>query len=408
LFGCDHAYVQPHSGADANLVAFWAVLRARVEIPAVLAKRGRKSTDKPTLDDWRLLSPADWNEVRRLLGSQRILAMDLYSGGHLTHGYRLNVSARMFEAHHYRVSPATGLLDYDAIEEQARAVRPLILLAGYSAYPRNLDCARLREIADRVGAVFMVDMAHFAGLVAGGVMQGQFNPVAHAQVVTSTTHKTLRGPRGGLVLCTREFQEHVDKGCPMVLGGPLPHVLAAKAVCFTEALRPEFKEYAARIVANARTLAAACQKAGINVVSGTTENHLVLLDVRPRITGRQAEAALRQCHVTLNRNTIPDDSETPLVTSGLRLGTAALTTLGMNAPEMEEVASIIGLVLSHTTAGATKTGEKSKLKFDIAPAAQEKAVARVKGLLAHFPLYPEIDLPYLEKNFSRPPEGVRD
>ncbi|MEO8621578.1 MAG: glycine hydroxymethyltransferase, partial [bacterium] len=239
LFGAEHAYVQPHSGADANLVAFWAILSARLETPA-LAALGESDPAK--------LSQEQWNTVRASLGNQRLLGLDLYSGGHLSHGYRRNVSGRMFESHSYFVNRETHLLDYAEIERIAREVKPLILLAGYSAYSRSVNFARMREIADAVGAVLMVDMAHFAGLVAGKVFTGDFDPVAHAQVVTSTTHKTLRGPRGGLVLTTSEFAEHVDKGCPLVLGGPLPHVLAAKAVAFTEALLPEFRTYASQIV----------------------------------------------------------------------------------------------------------------------------------------------------------------
>ena len=328
LFGADHAYVQPHSGADANLVAFWAILRARREIPAVLKKLGADPQSKPVLSDWQKLSAADWEQIRRDLGNEKLLALDFSCGGHLTHGYRPNVSARMFQACSYTVDPKTGLLDYAEIERQAQEVRPLILLAGFSAYPRNINYKEMRRIADRVDAVLMVDMAHFAGLVAGGVLQGDFNPIAHADVVTSTTHKTLRGPRGGLVLCKKEFQEHVDKGCPMVLGGPLAHVMAAKAVCFTEALRPEFKQYAQRIVDNSRALAAALDRNGLRVHTGTTENHLVLVDVRPLgLSGFQSETALRQCGVTLNRNALPFDPEPPLITSGLRLGSAAVSTL---------------------------------------------------------------------------------
>ena len=205
--------------------------------------------------------------------------MDLASGGHLTHGYRLNSSGKMFESHGYTVDRETFLLDYDAIERQALEVKPLILLAGFSAYPRNINYRRMREIADKVGAVLMVDMAHFAGLVAGKVLVGDENPIAYADVVTTTTHKTLRGPRGGLVLCTEEFKEHVDRGCPLVLGGPLPHVMAAKAVAFTEALRPEFAGYAQRIVDNARALAEAFVRNGLKVITGGTDNHLVLVDV---------------------------------------------------------------------------------------------------------------------------------
>src|SRR4051794_21053050 len=243
LFGAAHAYAQPHSGADANLVAFWAILRARVELPEMVKLLGAEGPGALAPADWTKLSIDQWNQIRQALGSQRILGMELASGGHLTHGYRLNSSGKMFEAHGYTVDRETFLLDYAAIERQALEVKPLILLAGFSAYPRNINYRRMREIADKVGAVLMVDMAHFSGLVAGKVLKGDEDPLAFADVVTSTTHKTLRGPRGGLVLCKQEYAEHVDRGCPMVLGGPLPHVMAAKAVAFTEALRPEFSTY---------------------------------------------------------------------------------------------------------------------------------------------------------------------
>ena len=246
----------------------------------------------------------------------------------------------------------------------------------------------------------MVDMAHFAGLVAGGVLQGDFNPIAFADVVTSTTHKTLRGPRGGLVLCKKEFQEHVDKGCPMVLGGPLAHVMAAKAVCFTEALRPDFKLYAQRIVDNSKVLAAALVRNGLRVHTGTTENHLVLVDVRPLgLTGFQSESALRQSGITLNRNALPFDPEPPLITSGLRLGSAAVSTLGMGPQEMDEIAAIMALVLKNLTPARTKSGQPSKREFTMADSIRGQAVRRVKKLLGKFPLYKEIDLAVLEQRY---------
>ena len=279
LFGAAHAYAQPHSGADANLVAFWAILRARVELPKMAEILGAEGPDALVPADWYKLTPDQWNAVRHALGNQRLLGLDLASGGHLTHGYRLNSSGKMFEAHGYTVDRQTFLLDYDAIEKQALEVKPLILLAGFSAYSRNINYARMRAIADRVGAVLMVDMAHFAGLVAGKVLQGEFNPIPYAHIATTTTHKTLRGPRGGLVLCTEELKEHVDRGCPLVLGGPLPHVMAAKAVAFTEALRPDFSTYAHQIVANARALAEAFVREGLTVLTGGTDNHLLVLDV---------------------------------------------------------------------------------------------------------------------------------
>jgi glycine hydroxymethyltransferase len=347
------------------------------------------------------LSQEDWSKLRKQFGNQRLLGMSLNSGGHLTHGYRLNISAKMFDAYSYDVSRETGLLDYDAIERQALDVKPLVLLAGYSAYPRHIDFERMRAIADKVGAVFMVDMAHFAGLVAGKVFEGRHNPVAYADMVTTTTHKTLRGPRGGLVLCREEFSEHVAKGCPLVLGGPLPHIIAAKAICFTEALRPEFKTYARNVVANAHALSEACKKNGLTVVTGGTDNHIVLIDVRPfDLTGRQAESATRECAVTLNRNTIPFDPNGPWYTSGLRLGTPAITTLGMGPNEMGEIASVFELVLTHTKPDVVKSGATSKAKYIIDDDAKKRARAKVDELLRRFPVYPEIDVEFLQEHFS--------
>lgn len=390
LFGVEHAYVQPHSGADANMVAYWAILSARVTTPA-LAKFGETNPAK--------LSVTDWNTVRAECGNQRLLGLDYYSGGHLTHGYRHNLSAQMFEAHSYEVSRDTGLLDYEAIEKQATELKPLILLAGYSAYPRRINFRRMREIADKVGAVFMVDMAHFAGLVAGGVFAGDESPIPFAHIVTTTTHKTLRGPRGGAVFCTKEFAEYVDKGCPMVLGGPLPHVMAAKAVAFTEANQPDFRNYAQRIVENSRTLAEACIAEGMTVPTGGTDNHLLLIDVRSfGLTGRQAESAVRRCGITLNRNSLPFDPNGPWYTSGLRVGTAAITTLGMGAEEMKEIAAVLKLILSHTEAEPAKEG-RSKAKFTIEAAAESEARQRISTLLVSFPVYPQLDLSILTKHF---------
>ena len=264
LFGADHAYVQPHSGIDANLVAFWAILAHRVERPA-LAEVGAKHVNE--------LEPAVWERLRNELNAQRMMGMSLDAGGHLTHGFRHNISGKLFEQASYGVDPESGLLDYDAIAAQAREFRPLVLLAGYSAYPRNPNFATLAEIADDVGATFMVDMAHFAGLVAGKVLTGDLDPVPHADVVTSTTHKSLRGPRGGLVLCTEEYAPYVDRGCPMVLGGPLPHVMAAKAVALAEARQSSFAGYASRIVDNARALAEGLRRRGIDVTT-TAESAL--------------------------------------------------------------------------------------------------------------------------------------
>jgi glycine hydroxymethyltransferase len=393
LFGAEYANVQPHCGADANLLAYWAILSTRVENHA-LAGYGETNLYK--------LSDVQWKELKTALGNQRLLGLDYYSGGHLTHGYRYNVSSRMFDIYGYSVSKETGLLDYDAIEKQALELKPLILLAGYSAYPRKIDFKRMRGIADKVGSVFMVDMAHFAGLVAGKVFTGEYDPVPWAHVVTSTTHKTLRGPRAGLVLSTREFAEALDKGCPLTMGGPLPHVIAAKAVAFREAGRPEFRDYARRIVENSRALAASCIRNGLEVLTGGTDNHLFLVNVRGLgITGRQAESALLECHITLNRNSLPFDPNGPWYTSGLRIGTAALTSLGMTTADMEELGAIIALVLKAAAPApdARDPSKPSKAKYVIDPGAKETAVARVKVLLDRYPVYPELDLKLLKEAF---------
>ena len=383
LFDAEHAYVQPHSGADANMVAYTAILAAKIEAP-FLADQG---DDNPAH-----LSREVLNQLRARLQNQKLLALDYYSGGHLTHGYRFNLSARLFDCYQYRVRPDTKLLDLDDIRKQLHEIKPTVLLAGYSAYPRKINFAKMRELADEVGAIFMVDMAHFAGLVAGKVFTGDYNPVPHAHVVTSTTHKTLRGPRGGLVLCKKEFAEAVNKGCPAILGGPLSHAMAAKAIAFREALTPEFKAYAQRIVDNARTLADACQTEGMNVLTGGTDNHLLLVDVAQSfgLTGRQAESALRLCRFTLNRNSLPDDVNGPWYTSGLRIGTPAVTTLGMGATEMKEIAAIAKTVLAATKAAPGPDGKPHKAKFETDAKVSEAAQARVLDLLKAFPLYPEI------------------
>jgi glycine hydroxymethyltransferase len=383
LFGAEHAYVQPHSGADANMVAFSAILAATVQAP-LLEKMGEQNLAKLSLDQWR--------EVRRALHDQRLLALDYYSGGHLTHGYRFNISGQLFEAHSYSVDPDTGLVNLDRLHQQLKELKPRVLLAGYSAYPRKLNFATMRQMAEDVGATFMVDMAHFAGLVAGKVFSGDYNPVPHADIVTSTTHKTLRGPRGGIVLCKKAFGEVVDKGCPAILGGPLPHVMAAKAIAFKEALAPDFARYAERIVENSQALAKACIEQGMNVLTGGTDNHLLLVDVAKSygLTGRQAESALRDCGVTLNRNSLPADPNGPWYTSGLRLGTPATTTLGMGPREMAEIGAVVKQVLSNTKAGTTPQGTPSPAKYVVDPAAQASARARVAELLKGYPLYPEL------------------
>lgn len=385
LFSCPHAYVQPHSGADANLVAFWSVLVQKVQNPQV-EKLGKKSLDE--------LTPEEYETIRQHMNKQKIMGMSLNSGGHLTHGYRLNISSKIFQAISYDIDPTTELINYDQLAEQAKRERPLILLAGYSAYPRLINFAKMREIADSVGAVFMVDMAHFAGLVAGKVMTGEYNPIPYAHLITSTTHKTLRGPRGGIVLCHEEFIETVNKGCPLVLGGPLPHVMAAKAIAFQEANTPEFKVYAAKIVENAKALAEAFMQKGVRVLTGGTDNHLVLLDISSfGITGRQAEAALREAKFTANRNAIPFDKNGPWYTSGIRLGTPALTTLGMGKDEMRAIANMIVDVLANTKPTIVeKTGQPSKSGYTTDAKVLTKTQAAVAELLKQFPLYPEIVL----------------
>lgn len=385
LFQCDHAYVQPHSGADANLVALWAILIQRIQNPAL------ERMEKKSLDE---LTPEEYETIRQLLVNQKLMGMSLNSGGHLTHGYRHNISSKMMRAVLYDVDPQTELLDYASLAKQVEKEKPTILMAGYSAHPRRLNFAKMREIADSVGAVLLVDMAHFAGLVAGGVFTGEFNPIPYAHVVTSTTHKTLRGPRGGFILCTKEYSESINKGCPVVLGGPLPHVMASKAIAFKEANSPGFKIYAQKIVDNARTLADSFLQKGVRLVTGGTENHLMILDVSHfGLTGRHAETALRTARITVNRNAIPFDVQGPWYTSGVRLGTAALTTLGMGPEEMKEIADIIVSVLSHTQpAVVEKTGKPSKANCTTQPQILETANIRVKELLSRFPLYPEIEI----------------
>jgi glycine hydroxymethyltransferase len=396
LFGAEHAYVQPHSGADANLIAFWAILQTRIEAPR-LAELELKNVGA--------MEEADWEALRRAMGNQRLLGMDLYSGGHLTHGYRMNVSGKMFECHSYGVSEETMLLDYDALERQVMEVKPLILLAGYSAYPRAIDFRRMREIADKAGAVLMVDMAHFAGLVAGKVLEGDHDPVAHAHIVTSTTHKTLRGPRGGIVLAQKEFADSVDKGCPLVIGGPLPHVICAKGVAFTEANKPAFQVYAKEIVANAQALAQACIDEGLTIVSGGTDNHLALIDVTPfGLTGMQAAAAVHESGITLNKNTLPFDKNGAWFSSGLRVGTPAVTTLGMGEAEMKEIAAILKLIIASTKPATIQSGRNagkpSRAKADTDPKAADEAARRVQALLEQYPVYPELDLTFLQQQFG--------
>ncbi|HXF95332.1 MAG TPA: serine hydroxymethyltransferase [Gemmatimonadales bacterium] len=305
LFGAEHANVQPHSGAQANLAAYLAVLK-----------------------------PGD-----------TLMGLALPHGGHLTHGAAVNFSGSLFRAVPYGVREDTGLIDYDQVRDIARRERPRLLIGGGSAYSRIVDFAALRSIAEEVGAVLLVDMAHFAGLVAGGVYP---SPVPHAPIITTTTHKTLRGPRGGLILSTAAYAKAVDKQVfPGIQGGPLEHVIAAKAVALGEALHPDFKDYAAQVVTNARALARALVARGYAIVSGGTDTHLVLVDLRPKnITGKEAEQLLDRAGITVNKNTIPGDPQSPFVTSGIRLGTPALTTRGFGEAEMERVADLLDQVLT--------------------------------------------------------------
>ena len=304
LFGADHANVQPHSGANANMAAYLA-----------------------------LLDPGD-----------TVMGMRLDQGGHLTHGSPVNFSGRLYRFVAYGVDDTSETLDYDAVRELAVAERPRMIVAGATAYPRTIDFAAFRSIADEVGALLMVDAAHIAGLVAGGAHP---TPVPHADLVTFTTHKTLRGPRAGAIVCREEYAAAIDKAVfPGLQGGPLMHVVAAKAVAFREAAQPSFRDYAAQIVRNARALAEALAGEGFRIVSGGTDNHLMLVDLRAfGVTGKVAQESLDRAGITTNKNAIPNDPEKPFVTSGLRLGTAAVTTAGMGEPEMAEIASLIARVL---------------------------------------------------------------
>lgn len=332
LFGAEHANVQPHAGAQANMAAYFAFLK-----------------------------PGD-----------TILAMNLAHGGHLTHGSPVNFSGQLYRVVPYGVDPETERIDYDELARLAREHRPRLIVSGATAYPRTFDFPRLREICDEVGAIMMVDMAHFAGLVAGKVHP---DPVPYADVITSTTHKTLRGPRGGLILCRAQYAAQVDKAVfPGTQGGPLMHCIAAKAVCFKEALTPQFRAYAAAIVENARTLAEELLRRGYRVISGGTDNHLLLVDVRSKgLTGRRAEKTLGEAHIIVNKNMIPFDPEKPTVTSGIRIGTPAMTTRGMRPGEMRRIVGWIDAVLS----APDDTGVAARVR------------AEVRELCAAFPIYPE-------------------
>ena len=335
LFAAEHVNVQPHSGAQANMAAYFA-----------------------------FLEPGD-----------KILGMNLSHGGHLTHGSPVNFSGRLFDVVAYGVREDDGRIDYDALRDQARAERPKMIIAGASAYPRTIDFVAFAEIAAEVEARLVVDMAHIAGLVATGHHP---TPVPHADVVTTTTHKTLRGPRGGMILCREEHAKAIDKAVfPFMQGGPLMHVIAAKAVGLLEALAPEFSEYSAQVIANAKALGDGLAERGFHLVSGGTDTHLLLVDLRPshgELTGKEAEAALEAAVITVNKNTVPGETRSPFVTSGLRIGTPALTSRGMKEPEMERIASWIADVLE-------------------APS-DEDLIGRVRGevkeLCGRFPLYVEL------------------
>lgn len=333
LFGAEHVNVQPHSGSQANFGVYFA-----------------------------LLKPGD-----------TIMGMNLSHGGHLTHGSPVNVSGTYFNVIPYGVNAETQEIDYDEMHKIAVENKPKLIIGGGSAYSRIIDFKKMADIAHEVGAIFMVDMAHFAGLVVAGLHP---NPVEYADVVTTTTHKTLRGPRGGMILCKEQYAKAIDKAIfPGIQGGPLMHVIAAKAVAFGEALKPEFKEYAKQVVTNAKVLAAALQKEGFKIVSGGTDTHVMLVDVRScGLTGKVAEFLLDEVGITCNKNTIPFDPESPFVTSGIRLGTPALTTRGLKEADMEEIASIISLVLKNSE-------DKAK---------HEEAAKRVAALCEKYPMYPNL------------------
>lgn len=313
LFGAGYANVQPHSGAQANMAVYFAFLK-----------------------------PGD-----------TVMGMNLSEGGHLTHGSPVNMSGSYYNFVEYGVDAETHRIDYDKLQAQAKEVKPKMIVAGASAYARIIDFKRLREIADEVGAMLMVDMAHIAGLVAAGVHP---NPVEWADIVTTTTHKTLRGPRGGLILCKEEYAKAIDKAIfPGIQGGPLMHVIAGKAVCLGEALKPEFKEYGKRVVENAQALANGLTKRGVKLVSGGTDNHLMLIDLSgTELTGKELEHRLDEVYITANKNTVPNEQRSPFVTSGVRLGTPAVTTRGLTVEDMDQVAECISLAINDFDANADK------------------------------------------------------
>lgn len=305
----------------------------------------------------------------------------------MTHGDRTNISSQIFDCHFYGVDPNTGVINYDEVRKKANEVKPLILLAGFSAYPRNLNFRKFREIADECGAVLMVDFSHPMGLLAGGVFEGEFNPVPYADIVTSTSHKTMRGPRSAFILSKEWLKPYLEKGCPLVQGGELPNMVAAKAICFKEAMTPEFKEYAHQTVRNAQVLANTLMADGIKVVTGGTDNHIVLVDVSPLgITGRQAEQMLEECGIVVNRNSLPNDPNGAWYTSGIRLGTPALTTVGMKEEDMVAIGHLISRVLHNIKPVELSNKRMSKAKASIAQEIKEDALELTGKLLSeHVP-----------------------
>ena len=305
----------------------------------------------------------------------------------MTHGDRTNISSQIFDCHFYGVDPNTGVIDYDEVRKKANEVKPLILLAGFSAYPRNLNFRKFREIADECRAVLMVDFSHPMGLLAGGVFEGEYNPVPYADIVTSTSHKTMRGPRSAFILSKEWLKPYLEKGCPLVQGGELPNMVAAKAICFKEAMTPEFKEYAHQTVRNAQVLADTLMADGIKVVTGGTDNHIVLVDVSPLgITGRQAEQMLEECGIVVNRNSLPNDPNGAWYTSGIRLGTPALTTVGMKEEDMVAIGHLISRVLHNIKPVELSNKRMSKAKASIAQEIKEDALELTGKLLSeHVP-----------------------
>ena len=305
----------------------------------------------------------------------------------MTHGDRTNISSQIFDCHFYGVDPNTGVIYYDEVRKKANEVKPLILLAGFSAYPRNLNFRIFREIADECGAVLMVDFSHPMGLLAGGVFEGEYNPVPYADIVTSTSHKTMRGPRSAFILSKEWLKPYLEKGCPLVQGGELPNMVAAKAICFKEAMTPEFKEYAHQTVRNAQVLANTLMTDGIKVVTGGTDNHIVLVDVSPLgITGRQAEQMLEECGIVVNRNSLPNDPNGAWYTSGIRLGTPALTTVGMKEEDMVAIGHLISRVLHNIKPVELSNKRMSKAKASIAQEIKEDALELTGKLLSeHVP-----------------------